>query len=166
MKVSFSLKSKATAASSSKSVGEAPSLKKPIAFASLEDDEPIDPTATAIGGSSSKVPANKQLIAQNVGLSKSLKRQLEEEKKVDSTVFEYDEVWDKMQEAKARQKVAKEADSKERKVRMTHGFNEGCVLMQAVAKIYQWTSYIRCYAKAGPFASGREDDSARTRDGG
>ena len=41
----------------------------------------------------------------------------EEEKKVDATVFEYDEVWDKMQETKARQKEAKEADSKERKVR-------------------------------------------------
>ena len=45
-----------------------------------------------------------------------MKKKLEEEKKVDSTVFEYDEVWDKMQEAKQRQKEAKEADSKERKV--------------------------------------------------
>ena len=44
------------------------------------------------------------------------KKKLEEEKKVDSTVFEYDEVWDKMQEAKLRQKEAKEADAKERKV--------------------------------------------------
>ena len=32
-------------------------------------------------------------------------------------MFEYDEVWDKMQETKLRQKEAKEADSKERKVR-------------------------------------------------
>jgi coiled-coil domain-containing protein 55 len=119
MKVSFSLasaKSKAPAApAAAKPVGDAPSLKKPVAFASLDDDEPVDAAATA-GGSTSRQP-NKQLIAQNVGMSKSLKRQLEEEKQVDATVFEYDEVWDKMQEAKLRQKMAKEADSKERKVR-------------------------------------------------
>ena len=41
---------------------------------------------------------------------------MEEEKKVDATVFEYDEVWDKMQEAKQRQKEAKEVEAKERKV--------------------------------------------------
>lgn len=123
MKVSFSLKSKAAAASSSKPVGDAPSLKKPVAFASLEDDEPVDAAVTAIAGSSSSVPANKRLIAQNVGMSKALQRQIEEEKKVDATVFEYDEVYDKMQEAKARQKAAKEVDSKERKVRLIWTFN-------------------------------------------
>ncbi|KAI0093865.1 coiled-coil domain-containing protein 55-domain containing protein [Irpex rosettiformis] len=121
MKVSFSLKSKATAPSSSKPLGDAPSLKKPVAFASLEDDEPVDAAATAASGSSTKISANKQLIAQNVGMSKALKRQIEEEKKVDATVFEYDEVWDKMQEAKARQKVVKEADSKERKPKYING---------------------------------------------
>ncbi|TBU35887.1 coiled-coil domain-containing protein 55-domain containing protein [Dichomitus squalens] len=116
MKVSFSLKGKATP----KPVGEAPSLKRTAAFAALDDDEPVDAAPTATGGKS-KVAANKQFIAQSVEMSKAMKKKLEEEKKVDSTVFEYDEVWDKMQEAKLRQKEAKEADSKERKPKYISG---------------------------------------------
>ena len=111
MKVSFSLKGKATA----KPVGEAPSLKRSAAFAALDDDEPIDAAPTATGGKG-KTAANKQFIAQSVEMSKAAKKKLEAEQRVDATVFEYDEVWDKMQEAKARQKAAKEADAKERKV--------------------------------------------------
>ena len=110
MKVSFSLKGKAT-----KPVGEAPSLKRSAAFAALDDDEPIDAAPTATG-EKGKAAANKQFIAQSVEMSKSMKKKLEEEKRVDSTVFEYDEVWDKMQQAKLKQKEAKEAESKERKV--------------------------------------------------
>ncbi|TFK89138.1 hypothetical protein K466DRAFT_598030 [Polyporus arcularius HHB13444] len=116
MKVSFSLKGKAAA----KPVGEAPSLKRSAAFAGLDDDEPIDAAPTAVGDKG-KVAANKQFIAQSVEMSKAMKKKLEQEKKVDATVFEYDEVWDKMQEAKLRQKVAKEADSKERKPKYISG---------------------------------------------
>ena len=112
MKVSFSL---ANAKSKAKPVGEALTLKKPVAFASLEDDEPLDAAETA--ESSTRASANRKLVAQNVEMSKAMRRQLEEEKKVDSTLFEYDEVWDKMQETKLRQKADKEADAKERKVR-------------------------------------------------
>ena len=111
MKVSFSLKGKAA-----KPVGEAPSLKRTAAFAALDDDEPVDAAPTATGGGKGKAAANKQFVAQSVEMSKAAKRRLEEERRVDATVFEYDEVWDKMQEAKARQKEAKEADAKERKV--------------------------------------------------
>ncbi|KAF9075276.1 coiled-coil domain-containing protein 55-domain containing protein [Rhodocollybia butyracea] len=39
---------------------------------------------------------------------------MEQEKKVDATVYEYDEVWDNMQQAKLRQKEAKESDPKKR----------------------------------------------------
>ena len=113
MKVSFSLANSKTKAA--KAVGEAPPLKKPAAFASLGDDEPLD--AAPIARNKDGIPVSKQLIAQSVGMSKSLKRKLDEEKKLDSTVFDYDEVWDKMQEAKQKQKEAKELDSKERKVR-------------------------------------------------
>ena len=63
-----------------------------------------------------KAAANKQFVAQSVEMSKAAKRRLEEERRVDATVFEYDEVWDKMQQAKLKQKEAKEAESKERKV--------------------------------------------------
>ncbi|TCD71875.1 hypothetical protein EIP91_000007 [Steccherinum ochraceum] len=108
MKVSFSLgKGKAN-----EPLGDAPSLKRPAAFASLGDDEPLDEAPTVDGV---KATANRQLVAQNAGMSKAAKRKMEEEQKVDATVFEYDEVWDKMQDAKAKQKVAKEVDAKERK---------------------------------------------------
>ncbi|KAI0748213.1 coiled-coil domain-containing protein 55-domain containing protein [Daedaleopsis nitida] len=115
MKVSFSLKGKAT-----KPVGDAPTLKRTAAFAALDDDEPLDAAPTATGDKG-KVAANKQFIAQSVEMSKAAKKKLEEEKRVDSTVFEYDEVWEKMQEAKLKQKEAKEADSKERKPKYISG---------------------------------------------
>ncbi|EPT06172.1 hypothetical protein FOMPIDRAFT_1109841 [Fomitopsis schrenkii] len=118
MKVSFSLtNSKAKAAS--KPVGETPSLKRSAAFASLDDDEPVDASPTA--SSSSKVATNKRMVAQNVELSKTQKKLMEKEMKVDSSVFEYDEVWDKMQHAKQKQKEAKEVDAKERKPKYING---------------------------------------------
>ncbi|PIL24074.1 hypothetical protein GSI_13825 [Ganoderma sinense ZZ0214-1] len=116
MKVSFSLKGKAPA----KPVGDAPSLKRTAAFAALDDDEPVDAAPTATGANG-KIAANKQFIAQSVEMSKSMKNKLEAEKKVDATVFEYDEVWDKMQETKLKQKEAKEADAKERKPKYISG---------------------------------------------
>jgi hypothetical protein len=39
---------------------------------------------------------------------------MEEEKKVDQTVYQYDEVWDRLQDAKAKAKEAKEVESKTR----------------------------------------------------
>lgn len=110
MKVSFSLAGKAKPTTT----GTAPPLKQPTAFASL-DDEPIDAAPTA--STSRNVDANKQLAAQSAGMSKALKKRIEAEMKVDETVYEYDEVWDKMQEAKLKQKEKKEIESKERKVR-------------------------------------------------
>ncbi|KAE9396080.1 hypothetical protein BT96DRAFT_124602 [Gymnopus androsaceus JB14] len=62
----------------------------------------------------------KKFLAQNVLTSKKLKKQMEEEKKVDSTVYEYDEVWDKMQQAKQTQKEAKETDLKNPKPKYIH----------------------------------------------
>jgi hypothetical protein len=121
MKVSFSLAGKAKP---KPSAGSAPPLKQPTAFASLED-EPIDAAPTA--STSKTVDANKQLAAQSAGMSKQLKKRIEAEMKVDETVFEYDEVWDKMQEAKQRQKEKKEIEAKERKVsRYILIFNTRC----------------------------------------
>ncbi|EMD38398.1 hypothetical protein CERSUDRAFT_49596 [Gelatoporia subvermispora B] len=117
MKVSFSLaNSKAKAA---KPVGDAPPLKRSAAFASLDDDEPVDAAPTA--SRDRDVEVNKKLLAQNVEMSKTMKKRMEQEMRVDSTVFEYDEVWDKMQEAKLRQKEAKEADTKVRKPKYING---------------------------------------------
>jgi coiled-coil domain-containing protein 55 len=113
MKLSFNLSPSKSAAA-----GAAPPLKRPAAFASLDDDEPIDAAPTLSIDRNSSVASNKQLLAQNLDtMSKVMKKRMEEEMKVDATVYEYDEVWDKIQEVKTRQKEAKEADSMQRKVR-------------------------------------------------
>lgn len=107
MKLSFSLKQ-------SKPAAPPPSLKPPTVFASVDDD-PIDAAPTS-SSADRNTAANKKLLAQNVQSSKATRKRMEAEKQVDSTVYEYDEVWDKMQEAKLKQKEVKEAESKERKV--------------------------------------------------
>ncbi|KAL1728754.1 coiled-coil domain-containing protein 55-domain containing protein [Schizophyllum commune] len=53
--------------------------------------------------------------------SRAAKRRREEAMAVDETVYEYDEVYDKMQAAKQRAKEAKEADAKERKPKYIEG---------------------------------------------
>lgn len=113
MKVSFSLnKPKVTSAP-----GEAPSLKQPKAFASLDDDEPIDAAPTASSSKSAATNVNKALIAQAAPkVSKVQKKRAEAAIKVDESVFQYDEVWDKIQAAKEKQKQVKVAEAQERKV--------------------------------------------------
>ncbi|GLB34925.1 putative coiled-coil domain-containing protein 55 (DUF2040) [Lyophyllum shimeji] len=113
MKLSFSLSKPKQAPA------EPPSLKRPAAFA-LGEDEPIDAAPTSAAAERT-APANKQLLAQNVETSKAMKKRMEAEMKVDATVYEYDEVWDRMQEAKLRQKEAKERDALERKPKYIHG---------------------------------------------
>jgi len=111
MKLSFSLKAK------EKPVGVAPSLKKSTAFSSFDDGEHIDAAVTS--SDSRGTAPNKKLIAQNVESSKAMKKRMEAERMVDETVYDYDGVYEKMQEAKLRQKEAKEADAKQRKASST-----------------------------------------------
>ncbi|KAH9079541.1 coiled-coil domain-containing protein 55-domain containing protein, partial [Lactarius deliciosus] len=113
MKLSFSLTNKAA----TKPVGDAPSLKRPAAFASLDDETSDDNFISARNG----VAGNSDLVAQNVQLSKSTKKRMEKEQEVDATVYQYDEVWDNMQDAKTRQKEVKEHESKERKPKYISG---------------------------------------------
>lgn len=113
MKLSFSLTKPKHAPT------PAPSIKRPAVFA-LGDDEPIDAAPTSVAASRN-APANKKLLAQNVATSKAMKKRMDAEKKIDETVFEYDEVWDRMQEAKLRQKEAKEQDAMERKPKYIQG---------------------------------------------
>lgn len=108
MKLSFSL-------NKPKPALPAPSLKRPAVFASGDDDEPIDAAPTSVSADRDTA-ANKKLLAQNIESSKRMRKRMEAEKQVDKTVYEYDEVWDRMQEAKQRKKEEKEIDAKERKV--------------------------------------------------
>ncbi len=108
MKLSFSLTKPAT-----KSVGNAPSLKRPAAFGSLEDDTTDD---NAIQSARNGSMGNGDLVVRNIQSSKSVQKRMEKEQQIDATVYQYDEVWDSIQDAKAKQKDVKERESKERKV--------------------------------------------------
>ncbi|RDB21076.1 Nuclear speckle splicing regulatory protein 1 [Hypsizygus marmoreus] len=116
MKLSFSLNKPKPATAAT----PAPSLKRPAAFASADDDEPIDAAPTSVAADRTTA-ANKKLLAQNLVSSKSMKKRMEAEMKVDETVYEYDEVWDRMQEAKQRQKEARDQEAHERKPKYIHG---------------------------------------------
>ncbi|KAI9509626.1 coiled-coil domain-containing protein 55-domain containing protein [Russula earlei] len=110
MKLSFSL-TKAAPKS-------APSLKRPAAFGALDDATASD---TELASSRNGGTGNSDLVAQNIQLSKSARKRMEKEQQVDSTVYQYDEVWDSMQDAKARQTEIKERESKERKPKYISG---------------------------------------------
>ncbi|KXN89232.1 hypothetical protein AN958_05986 [Leucoagaricus sp. SymC.cos] len=114
MRLSISLnKPKASAA-------PPPVLSRPSAFGSGEDDDTND-TPSTLPSSDGKTSVNKVMLAQNVQASKTMRKKMEAEKQVDATVYEYDEVWDKMQEAKHNAKLAKEQESKERKPKYIQG---------------------------------------------
>ncbi|PFH54326.1 hypothetical protein AMATHDRAFT_94504, partial [Amanita thiersii Skay4041] len=57
----------------------------------------------------------------NVEATNVMRKRMEAELKVDSTVYEYDEVYDQMQAVKQRQKEIKERDAKERKPKYIQG---------------------------------------------
>ena len=106
MKLSFSLKGK--------TAGAAVPLKPVIPFTSLEDD-PADAAPTS---SNSHTEVHRHLVAQNsTAISRATRKKLEEEKKVDQTIFEYDEVYDLMEQAKQRRKEKRDLEAQERKVR-------------------------------------------------
>ena len=98
----------------------APSLKKPTAFGSLDDGDAIDAAPTA--STSSALDVNRRLAAQNVStstsggsLSRAAKKKMQQELAVDPSVYQYDEVFDRMKEAQRKAKAAKEEETAERK---------------------------------------------------
>ena len=100
----------------------APSLRKPVAFGSLDDDDPLDAAPTTSNAWSSKrhqTGRNIPASTSDGSLSRAAKKKMEKELSVDSTVYEYDEVYDQMKEAQARVKSAKAAEGAERKVGTT-----------------------------------------------
>lgn len=111
MKLSISLTN--TNKATTKPVGNAPSLKRPAAFGSLEDDTTDD---NAFQSARNGGTGNSDLVARSSRLSKSAQKRMEKEQQIDATVYQYDEVWDSIQDAKSKQKEVKERESKERKV--------------------------------------------------
>ncbi|KAF9454518.1 hypothetical protein P691DRAFT_806694 [Macrolepiota fuliginosa MF-IS2] len=113
MKLSFSL-------NKSKAPAPPPALSRPSAFGIGDEDDTNDAPST-LPSSDGKTSVNKVILAQNMQASKTTRKKMEAEKQVDATVYEYDEVWDKMQEAKLKAKVTKEQESKERKPKYMQG---------------------------------------------
>ena len=113
MKVSFSLAKKpATPPQFQLKKPPAPSQKPSLFNADDDDEDPLvpDPMANKKNGIGIQTVSAETSKAQR-------KRELAE-MAVDSTVYQYDEVWDKLQVAKQKVKDAKMAESKERKVRL------------------------------------------------
>ena len=74
------------------------------------------PKSDHVSGGKSEVASPNVDINQSIYLCDVKEREVEKEKEVDSTVYEYDEVLDRMQEAKERQREVKEEEAKERNV--------------------------------------------------
>jgi len=115
MKVSFSLAKKSETPSSFQLKKPSVPTQKPSLFNAGDDDE---------HGEDSLIPDKKTSKKNGIGIqtvsaetSKATKKRELAEMAVDSTVYQYDEVWDRMQVAKQKVKEAKMAESKERKVR-------------------------------------------------
>jgi hypothetical protein len=133
-KLSFSLgkpAAKAGPSTSNNAFGASISLKpkpKPVskAFTFGDDDDDDEDkqagssTKPTLAGPSKVTPRNNALIKQNASLGRQAKKIQEEAVKVDQTVFEYDEVWDGMQNARQQAKQIKDEEAAERKVSNLH----------------------------------------------
>lgn len=113
MKVSFSLSKKPETPSQFQLKKPPAPTQKPALFNADDDDD--DPLVHD-SGSSKKNGIGIQTVSAET--SKAQKKRELAEMAVDSTVYQYDEVWDKIQVAKQKVKEAKMAETKERKVRL------------------------------------------------
>ena len=115
MKVSFSLAKKPETPSPFQLKKPSAPTQKPSLFNADDDDD---------NDADSLVPDSKANKKNGIGIqnvsaetSKAQKKRELAEIAVDSTVYQYDEVWEKIQVAKQKVKETKMAESKERKVR-------------------------------------------------
>lgn len=113
-KLSFSFKSKSKPPPKT-------AAPQPSAFASFDDDQPstddIAPDAKKKGGKGKKANGPISLIATSSTLTKAQRREMEEQKRVDATVYEYDSIYDSLKEAERRAEEKKEEEAKIRQVR-------------------------------------------------
>jgi coiled-coil domain-containing protein 55 len=102
MSLSFSL---------SKKILSKPAVKKPSAsvFSQADDDEPVPSTST--------LPSTSRPKVSTATLSKAQKAKQAADLLLDSSVYEYDEVYDNMKEGSRVADLEKKKDAGERKVR-------------------------------------------------
>jgi len=109
----------------------------------------------------SKNPRPHAVHAQ--GSSKLMKKRMEAERRLDETVYEYDEVWDKMQEAKQLQQAVKAEDASVRKVCPSIRFSTPNIelISNLLVQVHTKPSFVSRYKETGPPPSRRKDDAAR-----
>jgi len=85
------------------------------AFTALDDDQVEEDTTVPNPGRPGVVKP-KSLVPTQAIITKAMKREMEEQKKVDATVYQYDEVYDRLKEADRLAQLAKEEEAKIRQV--------------------------------------------------
>ncbi|CAG7846750.1 SubName: Full=Uncharacterized protein {ECO:0000313/EMBL:CCA72802.1} [Serendipita indica DSM 11827] len=104
-KVSFSLKAKP------KPKPVPPVAPQTSAFGSFDgDEEPLAPKLSRPDKSSAPL----SMVPKQGTITKAMKREMEQQKKVDATVYLYDEVYDNLKEAERINQAAKEEEAKTR----------------------------------------------------
>jgi coiled-coil domain-containing protein 55 len=106
-KISFSFKAKAKPSKPT----VVPS--QPSAFVSLDEEQDAQaPNGSAKPGKSEP----RSLVPTQTTMTKAMKKEMEQQKKVDATVYEYDEVYDSLKEAERLAAIAREEEAKIRQV--------------------------------------------------
>jgi len=85
------------------------------AFAALDDD-PVEEDSGSSKPSRPGITKHKSLVPTQVVMTKAMKREMEEQKKVDATVYQYDEVYDRLKEADRQAELVREEEAKIRQV--------------------------------------------------
>lgn len=117
VKNAFAIPVKPSSATKGKTAATNPLGSNPFGGEDDDDETPSSkatPSSAKVGTSTIK-PA-KGTIKQNASMSRAQRKLQEEALKLDQTVFEYDEVWDGMQNAREKVKEAKESEAGKRDV--------------------------------------------------
>lgn len=117
VKNAFAVPVKPNSANKGKAPAVNPLSSNPFGGEDEDDETPssrVMPSSSKAGTSAVK-PVDG-IIKQNASMSRAQRKLQEEALKLDQTVFEYDEVWDGMQNAREKAKEAKESEAGKRDV--------------------------------------------------
>ena len=133
------------------------------AFASL-DDEPLEEEVSSSKPGRPGFTKPKSLVPTQVTMTKAMKREMEAQKRVDATVYQYDEVYDRLKEADRLAEIAREEEAKIRQVhcRLLCLFQGLLMTTFYPAQIYWQSVTSRRLAQKGPSYCRGEADSTRT----
>lgn len=154
VKLSFGIKKAGSAKAAPKKAGAS-------VFAAGDDDEEEQPVP-----STSKLTAagNKPRVS-TASLSKAQKAKQAADLLLDSTVYEYDEVFDQMKEGSRLAELEKKKESGERKVSWLHNCDENLNADRSTAQVHLKAHGDGRSQEAGSTARGGQDGAAREAEG-